>query len=73
MANCRKLFEDVESREEFHREWHQIVYVHTKQEFIERWDVKKQKYEDHLGFLAYYLEDEIICPYWHKLICYYTN
>lgn len=73
MANCKKLFEDEESGEEFHREWYQIVYVYIKQEFIERWDVMKQKYEDHLGFPTYYIEDEIIPPHWHKLICYYTN
>lgn len=36
MANCRKLFEDEESEEKFHREWHQIVYIHIKLEFIER-------------------------------------
>ncbi len=33
----------------------------------------KQKYKDHLEFLAYYLEDEIIRPHRHKLIRCYTN
>ncbi len=33
----------------------------------------KQKYEDHLGFPVYYLEDEIIRPHRHILICCYTN
>lgn len=50
MANCKKLFED---EEEFYREWHQVVYSHTKQEFTERYNAIKQKYEDHLGFPAY--------------------
>ena len=33
----------------------------------------KEKYDDHLGFPVYYLEDEIIHPHQHKLICCYTN
>ena len=33
----------------------------------------KKKYENHLGFPAYYLEDEIIHPQRHKLICCYAN
>ncbi len=45
-----------------------MVYAHTEQEFTERWDAMKQKYENHLRFPAYYLEDEIIRPYLHKLI-----
>ncbi len=50
-----------------------MVYANTEQEFTERWDAMKQKYEDHLGFAAYYLEEEIIRPHRHKLICCYTN
>ena len=33
----------------------------------------KQKYEDHLGFSANYLEDEIIRLHRHKLIRCYTT
>ncbi len=49
------------------------MYAHTEQEFTERLDAMKQKYEDHLGFRAYYLEDGIIRPHRHKLIRCYTN
>ena len=45
-----------------------MVYAHTEQEFTERWDAMKQKYENHLRLSEYYLEDEIIRPYLHKLI-----
>ncbi len=49
------------------------MYTHTEQEFTERWDAIKQKYEDHLEFPTYYLEDEIISSHRHKLIRCYTN
>ena len=73
MTNCSKLFEDKKSWEKFYGEWHHVVYAHTEQKFVERWDVMKQKYEDYLGFPAYYLEDEIIRSHRYKLICFYTN
>lgn len=49
------------------------MYAHIEQEFIEKQNTMKEKYEDHLGFLTYSFEDEIICPHWYKLIRFYTK
>lgn len=61
MIKHKKLFKDKELQEEFHKEWYQVFYLHFKQKFFKKFNVIKEKYENLLEFLAYYLKDEIIC------------
>lgn len=36
IANYKKLFENKELEKNFYKKWHQVVYVHFEEEFIEK-------------------------------------
>lgn len=49
MVNCKKLFKDKESREEFYRSWHQVLYANKKDKFEEICEAIKIQYIKYLG------------------------
>ena len=73
VVNCKKLFEDEKSWEEFYGSWYQVLYANKEGEFEENWEEMKIRYAEHLRWPIDYLEDGIIMPHRFKVVKCYTN